>query len=95
MADWDVLQVAEAASEDKKVLGRDRECRKNLDLHCNNRLLHDGDYAEKDGCQTVNLRDAATCKYLTYRDTKLKNLFEKSNFNIVNELDDSSEPTLF
>ena len=37
-------------------------------IHCHNRLLYDRDCAEKDGCRTVNLRDAPTCKYLTYRD---------------------------
>ena len=32
-----------------------------------NRLLHDGDCPEEDGCPTVNLRDAPACKCLTYR----------------------------
>ena len=51
----------------KKILGADRECRKNPNLHCCNRLLHDGDCPEEDGCPTVNLRDAPACKCLTYR----------------------------
>ena len=51
----------------KKFWGADRECRKNPNLHCCNRLLHDGDCPEEDGCPTVNLRDAPACKCLTYR----------------------------
>ena len=62
-----VLQVVEAASEDKKVLGYHRERRKDPDLLCDNRLLYDGNCPEENGYQTVYLRDVADRKYLINR----------------------------
>ena len=68
--------MVEAAFEDKKVLGGVRERREDSNIHRNNRLLYDGNRAEKDGNQ-------------------LDKLFGKPNYNIVNDLDGSSEPSLF
>ena len=57
-----------AASQNKKVLGRNRERRKDPDLLRNDSLLHDGHRSEKAEDQEAYLRDATTCKYLTHRD---------------------------
>ena len=55
MADRAVLQVVEAASQDKKVLGDFRERREDPDIHRNNRLLYDGNRAEEDGNRQADL----------------------------------------
>ena len=54
---WDdeQIQVVEAAFEDKKVLGGVRERREDPNIHRNNRLLYDGNRAEKDGNQQAYL----------------------------------------
>ena len=88
--------MVEAASEDKKVLGRVRERREDPDIHRNNRLLYDGNCAEENGYRQAYLRDATTCKCVSLTEkTPLDKLFGKPNYNIVNELDGSTEPTLF
>ena len=50
-----VFQVAEAAPQDKKVLGRVRKRCQDPDLCSHYNLLHDGDCAEKDADQAVHL----------------------------------------
>ncbi len=49
LANIAVLQVAQATSQDKKVLGRNRERRANPNLLRDNGLLHDGHRPEKAG----------------------------------------------
>ena len=49
MADRVVLQVVEAASQDKKVLGDFRERREDTDINRTNRLLYDSNRPEEDG----------------------------------------------
>ena len=51
---------------------------KNPDLHDNNHLLHDGNCTEKDGCQTVNLRDVVTHKRFTYKNHQPQRHFLKT-----------------
>ena len=95
MADRAFLQMDQAASEDKKVLGYVRKRSSYSDILCNYSLLHDGHCAEKMNVErsiyemlqivSVSLTDA----------TPLKDLFAKPSYNIVNELDGSTEPTLF
>ena len=67
LADRTVLQVVEAASQDKKVLGRVRERREDPDIHRNNCLLYDGN-REEDGNRQAYLRDATTRKCLINRE---------------------------
>ena len=55
MADRAVFQMAEAAFQDKKVLGQLRERRQDTDLLRNNQLLNDGDCAKEDACREVYL----------------------------------------
>jgi len=59
--------MAEATSQDKKVLGQLRKRRQDTNLLCNHQLLHDGYCAEEDAYREVHLRDVADRKYLTYR----------------------------
>ena len=49
LADRAIFQVAQAASEDKKVLGQLRKRCQNPNLFCHHHLLHDGNCAEEDG----------------------------------------------
>ena len=74
MADRAVFQMAEAASQDKKVLGRNRERRQNPDLLSDYGLLHDGHRPEETGYPAVHLRDVTDSKYLTYRHNRSENL---------------------
>ena len=39
---------------------------KNSGLHCDKRLLHDGDCSEESEFRMVKLREASDCKYLFY-----------------------------
>ena len=67
VADRAVLQMGQATSEDKKVLGYVRKLSPHSDLLCDHSLLHDGYSAEKDEHRTLYLRDATDCKYLINR----------------------------
>ena len=60
--------MVEAAFEDKKVLGGVRERREDPNLHRNNRLLYDGNRAEKDWNQQTYLWDATARKCLINRE---------------------------
>ena len=59
------------------------------------RLLYDGYSAEKDEHWTLYLRDAADVSISLTDTTNIKDLFAKPNYNIVNELDGSTEPSMF
>ena len=74
LADRAVLQMAQTASQDKKVLGRNRERRSNPNIFRDNSLLHDGHRPEKAGGRTFNLRDAPNRKYLIDRYYRSENL---------------------
>ena len=58
-------------------------------------LLYDGNRAEEDGNRQAYLRDVTTRKCLITEKIPLRQLFGKPNYNIVDELDGSTEPTLF
>lgn len=58
-------------------------------------MLYDDNRAKKDAEQQAYLREGVVCKCLLPERTIFDRLFGKPNCNIVNELDGSSEPTLF
>lgn len=95
MADRVFLQVDQATSEDKKVLGYVRKRSPHPDLLCNHSLLYDGHNAEKMNFER-SIYEMLQIVIISLSDTiSLKDLFAKPNYNIVNELDGYTEPSLF
>jgi hypothetical protein len=87
--------MAQAAPQNQEVLGYKRECRKNTNLLCYNHLLlvaiikHDMKL-ERSVYEILQIIGIS----LTDK-THLRDLFDKSNINNVNERFGSSEPSLF
>ena len=85
--DWSIIS--------KKNLGRNRERRQNSDLLSDNGILHDGRRPEETGHSAVRYEMLQIASISHTDTTDLKTLFSKSNYNTVNELNDSNGPTLF
>ncbi len=87
--------MGKTASQDKKVLGQLRKRRQDTDLLRRHQLLHKGHSAEEDAHQGSVYEMLQIVSVSLTDTTPLRDLFGKPNYNIVNELDDYSEPTLF
>ena len=90
-----VLQMAQAASQDKEILGHNRE-----------RCSHTNQVAIITYCLVAIVQHDMKLKRSTYEvlqilsisltdKTHLRNLFDKTNFNDVKELNDHLIPGLF
>ena len=85
----------QATSEDKKVLGYVRKHSPHSDLLGDHSLLYDGYSAEKMNIERSIYEMLQIVSISLTDTTDLKNLFAKPNYNIVNELDGSTESSLF
>ena len=95
MTDRAYLQGDQATSEDKKVLEYVRKRSPHSDLLCNHSLLYDAIVQKKMNFER-SIYEMLQIVSISLTDiTNLKDLFAKPNYNIVNELDGSIEPSLF
>ena len=95
MADRALLQVAEAASENQKILGQDRECRQDSNqcsyhAYCLVAIVQHDMRLERSTYEVLQILSIS----LTDK-TPFKELFEKTKFNDVKEQFGPLIPGLF